>query len=114
MGRHTVEIGDVAGNSFKISVNIGYTGVHTEGSWRSLDKGWIRYNSGIAKKYQVDGTISEADLRLFGTDGFDGGYGIVLYKWDDIGGTNDQGTGMLYQPWVLNAKPGKISWALVE
>lgn len=114
MGRHIVEISDSDGNSFKLSINIGYTGVNTVGSWRSLDKGWIRYNSGLSKKKQTAGTITGADLRLYGTEGIAAGWGIILYEWDDIGGTNDEGTGSIAQRWVLGAKPGKISWALVE
>ena len=114
MGKHTVEIGDDNGNSFKITVDISYSGVHTEGSWRSLDKGSIKYNSGKSKKEQTAGTITGADLCLFGMDGINAGWGIRLDEWDDIGGVNDQGTGTLVQAWVLDAKPGKISWALVD
>jgi len=115
MSRYTVEIGDSDGNSFQISVNIGYVGVHTEGSWRSIDKGWIRYNSGMIKKEQTAGhTITETNLNLLGPGGIDAGWGIKLNTWDDIGGVNDQGTGEIVQGWVLNAKPGRITWALVE
>ena len=114
MSRHTVEIGDSDGNTFQITVNIGYSGVHTEGSWRAIDKGWIRYNSGLAKKDQTDGTLTGADLYLYGPDGVGAGWGIRLNEWDDYGGVNDQGTGVLVQAWVVGAKPGRITWALVE
>jgi hypothetical protein len=115
MGRHTVEIGDDKGNSFRISVNIDYLGVHTEGSWRTIDKGWLRYNSGTAKKYQTDGwTITETNLFLFQPGEIGSTYEIRFDKWDDYGGVNDQGTGFMSQNVVINATPGKISWALVE
>ena len=114
MSKHIVELGDNDGNSFKISINIGYSGVNTEGSWRVLDKGSIRFNSGVAKKSMTKGTLTGADLYLYGTDGFGAGWGIRFDAWDDIGGVNDEGTGQLMQAWVLNEKPGKVSWALAD
>ena len=115
MSKHTVEIGDDEGNSFKISINIGYIGISTEGSWRSMDKGWIRYNSGLSKKQRTNGwNPGETNLFLYQSEGTAIGPGIRLDKWDDLTGVNDQGTGEIAQPWVTGAKPGKISWALVE
>jgi hypothetical protein len=114
MGKHTVEIGDDKGNSFKITVDISYSGVSTQGSWRSLDKGSIRYNSGVSKKNMTPGTLTGADLYLYGLGGLDAGWGLKLNEWDDIGGVNDQGTGTLQQAWVLGASAGKISWALAD
>ena len=111
MYKHIVEIGDEYGKSFKVSVEIDYVGVRREGTWRALDKGFIRYNSGRAKKQQIDGTITTTELVLVS---FENTWGIRFDIWDDIWGVKDQGKGVILQPWVLGIDPGPISWALVK
>lgn len=108
---HTVQVGDGNGNSFNISVDVGYlTG---DGAWRALSAGYLKYTSGIARA-QADGGVLTTDLTLYlyGTGGPSAGWGIRLDSYADlIRGVNAGGNGMVAQPWVLQFSPGAISWA---
>jgi hypothetical protein len=111
---YTVEIGDDEGKSFKISVSITTTfSGRSTGSWRTLDKGFIRYNSGTAYNQVPDsgGGPTDRDVILVATD--DEHWGIKLGLFHDWVGANDQGSGQIVQPWVLSIKAGTISWVLV-
>ena len=111
MANYTVEIGDEEGNSFRISVSAITTfGARFDGSWRTIDKGYIRYNSGVAWKEKSNGDLTVMHLLLIGNDNT---WGISLNDFNDIWGANDEGTGIILQPWVLNFTSGRISWALV-
>ena len=114
MATYTVEIGDNEGHSFKIKVSITttLTGAST-GTWRTLDKGFIRYNSGPAyNQPSHSGLTSDRDVVLCNNED-DEHYGIKFDLFHDWFGANDQGSGEIIQPWVLSFKSGKISWALV-
>lgn len=106
--KHTFEIGDGEGNSFKILVEMPF---HrwTKGSWRTLDKGYIRYNSGETQPSKGFGG-NDDDLFLLSKNGY---WGLRLDDVQDFWGLNDQGKGELIEPWVLIMKPGTISWSLV-
>jgi hypothetical protein len=67
MATYIVEIGDEKGNSFKISLSIGWAG-NSSGSWRSIDKGRIRYNSGATEKAMSPGELTVRHLLLFSSD----------------------------------------------
>jgi len=110
MIKRIVEIGDQKGKSFKMEIHIGGAG-DAEGYWRSLDKGFIKYNSGAAEKDSMPGTFAERDLKLIDTQNT---WGMKLYRWCDFWGVNDQGKGLLLQPWVIGMEPGAISWVLLD
>jgi hypothetical protein len=111
MANYTVEIGDEKGNSFKISVSTITTfGKFSTGSWRTIDKGYIRYNSGTVGKKISNGEFCVEHLLLCTNDNT---YGIQLNDFENIWGANDEGTGFIKQSWVLSFEPGRISWALV-
>jgi hypothetical protein len=112
MANYVVEIGDDEGHSFKVSVDLVTTLTgNSTGSWRSLDKGFIRYNSGAAKNQTADGGgLSDRDVVLLNRDGT---WGVRFNFFHDWVGANDQGNGTILQPWILNFKAGPISWVLV-
>lgn len=112
MANYITEIGDEKGNSFKISVSTVTTfGANFGGSWRTIDKGCIRYNSGAVNKETSHGELSVFHILLFDSNNT---WGIRLNDFHDLWGANDEGTGTILQPWVLDFQPGRISWALVE
>jgi hypothetical protein len=108
---YMVETGDDKGNSFKILVSISTFDGRSSGSWRAIDKGYIRFNSGIAAKQDSPGELAVRHLLLYSSDNT---WGIRLNDFQGWLGANDQGTGLILQPWVLNFTAGRISWALVE
>ena len=104
--KHTVEIADSAGNTMQISVyveNVGWGG-----SWRAIDKGCIRHNSGSVQQYAGSWSPDVSVQLVAG-----GGAGIDLQKFISWGTANDQGVGRLEQPWVITLKPGDIEWSIV-
>lgn len=109
MANYVVEIGDGDGKSFKISLSVPFL-AYMNGSWRTLDKGYIRYNSGATQVENSTGTLSSQHLYLYQSDNT---WGIRLNDFRDISGANDEGTGIIVHPWVLNFSYGRISWALV-
>jgi hypothetical protein len=106
--RHTVEIADSAGNTMQLSVSVDIIG--TGGSWRSLTKGMIRYNSGPVHQF-VPTFTGDWNVQLIRTS--DGTSGIQLDSFISWGTANDEGTGTLAQPWVIGLTPGAIDWTLV-
>ena len=107
--RHAVEIADSAGNTMQLSVSVDTIG--NGGSWRSLTKGMIRYNSGPVKQFAPSIT-SDWNVQLIRTSG--GTYwGIELDSFISWGTVNDEGSGTLLQPWVIGLTPGAIEWSLV-
>src|SRR5436305_904920 len=80
------------------------------GSWRVLDKGFLRFNSGRAvTRYSKD--VTTRDVILMNMDGT---WGMKLFDYEDVIGVNSEGTGTVAQPWVLQAKDGRFSWALTD
>jgi hypothetical protein len=129
MRQHTVEIGDSQGHAFKMLIwtPSAWTKVkfwnssdrYYDGDWRAIEKGYIRFNSGDAiRRYNGDGETG-ADLYLYVPDEKDkGNAGIILSKYDDWSGTNDEGAGELFvrakPPWGLILTPGPLTWSLVD
>ena len=110
MGTYNVEIGDGTGKSFKLKIETVFaTKVH-DGHWRSIDKGFIRFNSGKAIEVS-DHWYEDSDLKLLDKNDQ---WGIYLNKFTGRLWANDHGVGKLVQPWVLKAKPGKISWVILD
>jgi hypothetical protein len=122
MPRHVVEISDEAGNSFRVLVDIGRVGLGaaagTQGTWRTLDKGSIRYSSGPAKfRSGVDaGTGSNVEdyyLYLYSSPQAQG-WGIRLNEYAGRLVVNDSGMGLVAQAWCLTLSPDRISWVLAD
>ena len=109
MSTHTVEIGDGNGKSFKISVAMDFR-YRNGGTWRTLDKGFIRFNSGQVESVDVTGWGGTVHIRLVSSEG---SWGIQLDNYQDFWGVNDDGTGSVSQAWVLGLAPGRISWVIV-
>src|SRR5690242_18358372 len=103
---HTVEIADTDGNTMQLSVyveNLGWGG-----SWRAIDKGMIRHNSGPVVQY-TGAWDPDVGVQLCA-----GGYaGVNLHDFISWGSVNDEGTGTVVQSWVLGLKPGAIEWSIV-
>ncbi len=119
MRNHTVEIGDKRGRSFKMEVSTPSVWTRLknnafDGSWRTIDKGYIKINSGDARRYYSGDDATTANLHLREPGGDDTTTGIILYKYDDWSGTNDEGRGFIVQSWVLNIDPGEVTWALAD
>lgn len=140
MRNHTVEIGDRKGNSFKLriatpqnweAVREIYTGDTDKysyrmtesktgksdygrimgGNWRSIDKGFIRFNSGNVLKANSGTTATTRDLYLLNLDAT---WGMKLFNYEHYWGVNDSGTGFVIQSWVLNLAEGRFSWSLID
>jgi hypothetical protein len=113
MPRHTVEISDESGNSCRILIDIGMNLVTSgKGTWRTLDKGAIRYNSGPAKCIPGTYVGDDFDLQLYASA--QSGWGMRLNDYTGSLVTNDDGMGYLVQPWCLTMKPYRISWVLAD
>lgn len=105
--RHTVEIADTQGTTMQIALDV--DNVDWGGSWRSIDKGYIRYNSGSIVQYKPEGVFTGVGVQLI----HDGTGGITLDQFISWGTVNDQGSGRLEQPWCAALQPGRIDWAIV-
>jgi len=103
-----VEIGDENGKSCKFAITTdGKTGI---GSWRTIDKGFIKENSGWTQHFSANGTLGW-HLQLAGGENK---YGIQLNDWTYwMGFTNDQGTGWLSGGWAVGLRMGRISWIIL-
>lgn len=123
MRHHYIQITDSKKQAFLLEIwtPSGYTRtkfwkdprkVATQADWSAVDQGYIRYTNGDALRYHSSG-YTGADLYLGAPDSFQQdpfAWGIVLNSYDDIWGTNDAGTGLVNQPWVVGLEPGKIEW----
>ena len=111
MSKHTIQISDEDGKSFNVIVSIGYVG-WSVGDWRSVEKGFIRYTQGRVE-YEMTTVPTVRDLWLY--DSPQSIYhGLRLNDYANGAGVNNQGMGYLWQPWVLDFKPHRISWVLVD
>lgn len=119
MGKHTIQISDDDGKTFKIVVSIGLGG-SSMGNWRSLDYGRIRYTQGRAEHQNCSDDVITFSLSGYLNDMvlFDSPqsqkYGLRLNEYSNIFGIKDQGMGYVWQPWVLDLKPSRISWVLID
>jgi hypothetical protein len=106
---YVVAITDGEDKTFTVSIRFaGYS--HTSGTWRALSLGAIRHNSGILGVEKSIGTLTAFHLQLVAK----GSWGIRLNDFEDFWSVNDDGVGLLIQPWVLGLQPGRIAWSLVE
>ena len=111
MSKHTIQISDEDSKTFQIVVSIGYTG-NSIGNWRSIEKGCIRYTQGRVE-YKNAKELTVRHVYLYESPQSDI-TGLRLNDYCDWTGVNDEGMGYLWQPWVLDFKPYRISWVLVD
>jgi hypothetical protein len=105
---HIVEIADAKGATMQLSVSVETFG--WSGSWRAIDKGMIRHNSGPVNQAKDEGVFASIDAELMAG----GAAGIRLYKFiGSVGVVNDEGTGVLERPWGIALDNGPIEWSLV-
>ena len=116
MAKHIIKLSDANGLSCRISLSLPFLQNGTDpynSTWKVLDEGFLKVRSGGC--HAVDTSPGE----IF-TDGnlllCAGQYhGVNLYEFlGSLGLANDSGRGIVYQGWVVNCKPGQITWALVE
>jgi hypothetical protein len=82
------------------------------GTWRAIDKGFIRYSSGkLIIRNSHNGDITTRDIVLMNLDGT---WGMQMWEYEDVNGVNDQGQGAVNQPWVVGFPPGKFSWVVID
>ena len=138
MRNHTVELSDKAGKSCKIRISTPSAGTKIwhgitsdmldegpkTGDWRTLDKGFIRYDSGETYSYKSDNEeYTTRDCYLLSIGGIElrhfygkehGKYGIKLFEYEDWNGVNNDGEGFVIQQWVLSFTVGRITWAVID
>lgn len=106
--QHTVEIADGKGTTMQLLVSVETLG--WGGNWRALDKGMIRHNSGPVNQAKESGVFATINAELLAG----GAAGIRLYQFiGSYGVVNDQGTGVLENPWGIALDNGPIEWSLV-
>ena len=69
--RYIVEIGDTEGRSFTVAMAVPFG--EDLGSWRTLDKSRIRYNSGALKQYLEGDAMGQYSIDFYGPDGVEAG-----------------------------------------
>ncbi len=119
MSKRTIQISDEDGKSFQVVISIGYIAGSIE-TWRSLENGFIRYKQGkvdysnagadYTKKNYSQPTVRHVWLYESPQSNVTG---LRLNDYVHWSGFNDQGMGYLWQPWVLDFKPYRISWCWV-
>jgi hypothetical protein len=106
-----VEIGDEGGKSLKVWLSAAATDIPVQTqSWRTIDKGFIRFNNGTAEYVKSNGTLYTYHLQLVSGEQT---WGIRLNDFKGFWSVNDSGTGFIHQQWVTGLKPGRISWVVV-
>lgn len=111
---YTVELSDVDGNACKVALSIPFFNVYTDktnSTWRTLDKGAIKFHSGGCQAWATKARLSSLNLALLvGESSI-----INLFEFtDSLRFVNSSGNGEIVQAGCLSFKPGKITWALLE
>ena len=111
---YIIKIEDTNGRQCKIEMTIPFMpkiGPH-RGSWRSLDKGFLRYDSGGTHFVPANERGNEGDLYFFLEDYPP--FGMQFEKMHNFWGVNDMGAGKLPRDWVLCAEPGWVKWVVIK
>lgn len=115
MGNHVVKLTDENGLSCRVRVSLPLLQNGTDrynSDWKTLDEGFLKFRSGGCQAVDTSpGDIfTNGNLQLCSGDY----YGVDLYEFlGSSGWTNDSGEGIVHQPWVVNCKAGRITWALL-
>jgi hypothetical protein len=90
------------------------------GDWKTVGEGFIRYRVGKTRsRPSGNGDLTTRDLLILGAEGiktYDGQdlFGMQLFEYEDLLGTNSSGEGLVIQPWVIALTSGRISWKLLH
>lgn len=125
MRKHTLEIADKKSQVFRLRISTPSAGsrvwtaitdgisTHPEGSWRSIDKGFIQHHNGktFSKQTYNSKDMTTRDIYLLDSNE---NWGIQIFEYEDWIDVNDVGKGFVIQPWVLSLAVGKFSWSVVD
>lgn len=121
--KYIIELSDQDGKSCRIKLALPLAPSQSRpdnSTWRVLDEGFFKFRSGGCHAYAMEGTGKEIGNRSFHAKGK-----MVLYvgkNWlirineftDNWGLVNSTGDGEVKQEDVVNFKPGKFTWTLIE
>jgi len=115
MGNHVVELTDENGLSCRVRVSLPLLQNGTDpynSAWKVLDEGFLKFRSGGCHAVDTKPGDIFTDGNLLLCSG--NHHGVNLYSFlGSSGWTNDSGGGIIYQPWVVNCKSGRITWSLL-
>jgi hypothetical protein len=107
-------------NSFADFINIGVPSLSGQAHWLSMDEGFIRPRSGLVRvRASSNGDLTTRDALILAHSGIkthDGNdlFGMQLFEYEDWLSVNDEGEGIVIQPWVLSLVPGRIRWSVID
>lgn len=111
--KYVVELNDSDGNSFQVEMKLPWIDWLTEienSSWKTLDKGFIKYHSGGCHTGKERG-FNPTNVQLV----MNGEYGITFFGFfDSLGLVNSSGKGEIRQTWLVSFKPGEFGWTLIS
>lgn len=89
---------------------------NTGGSWRTLDKGFICFNSGFIDNYGGHYNHNLELWSVFGNMWKQMDNRIILKNWGTLWQIfpNEAGSGDVPQEIVLALDPGRVSWVIIE
>jgi hypothetical protein len=128
-----LKIMDKSGNAFTLDVSTPSAGTKilegitqgitspppVIGSWNAIDQGFLRYRFGKTRsRLTQNGDMTTRDLLFLAVDEVgintfdkkDEKFGMQLFEYEDWTGVNNEGEGVVIQPWVLKLIPGRIKW----
>lgn len=89
--------------------------------WKAVDDGFIRFKSGPLRVRSTSNghDITTRDVLILGDTGVKTHdskdlFGMQLFEYEDWLSVNDEGEGMIIQPWVLSLVPGRIKWSVID
>ena len=98
----------------------GWFGGSIFGEWEAVDEGFIHLRSGKTRtRFSENGDLTTSDMLILGDGGikmYDGNdlFGMQLFQYQDILGSNSKGEGTVIQPWVVGLTPGRIFWKRIS
>jgi len=112
MTEHTVEVTNSKGRTMRVLIRLTDRG---QGTWQTLDKGYFRYEGGVADTGHYP-TYPLAWVALYGGDRVDDEK-LVFHLDDYLGftGVNPRGgEGWVYPRDDLLMERGEVSWRLIS
>jgi hypothetical protein len=110
MLEHRVSVTDCNGLSMKILIHLSDGG---SGTWRTLDKGFFRYEQGVAD-VGYSSTSPFGWLALYGGDDVDDSKLVLhLDNFRSMTTVQREGKGKIYVQDFILMRPGEASWQLV-